>query len=97
MKNAKFDQVSKDNEPFGVRQSKVVKAIIAVVNFIVLVLVLIGPLIPFVSFLHRGESQEISNTKVTIGVIGNSGLDLGLLFSSELTLASAPLNISDPK
>jgi len=56
MKNAKFDQVSKDNEPFGVRQSKVVKAIIAVVNFIVLLLVLIGPLIPFVSFLHREES-----------------------------------------
>ena len=28
---------------------------------------------------------------------GNSGLDLGLLFSSELTLASAPLNISESK
>lgn len=68
------------------------KTIIAVVNFFILLLVLIGPLVPFADFLHGTSVHEITNTQLTIGVTSNSGIDLGLLFKSELTLNSEKLD-----
>ena len=35
--------------------------------------------------------HEITSTEVSIGIRSNSGIDLGLLFKSELTLASEKL------
>lgn len=91
MKKAKFVQVARESQTFGVKQSSLFKTIIAIVNFFILLLVLIGPLVPFSDFLHGSLVHEITNTEITIGVTSNSGIDLGLLFKSELTLASEKL------
>lgn len=91
MQKAKFLQVSKEKQKFGVKQPWLLKIIIGIIITLFFLLVVIGPLLPFSNFFHAQDVHEIIASKVVIGVRSNTNIDLGLLFKSELMLESVAL------
>lgn len=92
MTKAKFTQVSKEKQKFGVKQPWLVKTLISILTIFFFLLVVIGPLVPFSSVFHARDVHEIIGSQVLIGVRSNKNIDLGLLFKSELMLGSSDLS-----
>lgn len=97
MTKAKFLVKNREAEKFGEAMSAVSKTVFKVAIFIVALLVVVGPMLPFSNLIERSDEYPIIGASVSIDILTNRGLSLTRMFNSQLILKTDTIDRNDPQ
>jgi hypothetical protein len=91
MTKAKFLIKNREVEKFGEAMSAGSKLVFKIVIFIVALLVVVGPMLPFSNLIEKSDAYPIIGASVSIDIVTNRGLSLTRLFDSQLMLETGTI------